>query len=78
MDTPGDVERMFGPPWRTGIEDGLATWTYGEYKYSLFGATRTRDLVIRFAPNGVVSSYSFSSDQPEDARIKPRPAEPLF
>ena len=77
-DTPADIERMFGAPWRTGIEDGQATWTYGDYKRSLFGETRTRDLVVRFAPNGVVSSYSFSSDLPEDAHIKPKPAEPIF
>lgn len=76
--TPADIERLFGLPWRTGIEDGERTWTYGDYKRSIFGDTRTRDLVVRFAPNGVVSSYSFSSDQPEDAGIKPKPAEPIF
>jgi hypothetical protein len=76
--TPSDIERMFGPPWRTGIEDGQTTWQYGDYKHGLFGATKTRDLVVRFAPNGVVSSYSFNSDQPEDSHIKPKPAEPIF
>jgi hypothetical protein len=76
--TRADVERMFGPPWRTGIEDGETTWTYGDYKRSLFGGAHTRDLVVRFAPNGVVSSFSFSSDLPEDAAIKPRPTETPF
>jgi len=76
--TAADIEKMFGPPWRTGIEDGETTWQYGDYKRGLFGATRTRDLVVRFAPNGVVSSYSFNSDQPEDSHIKPKPAEPIF
>lgn len=76
--TPADIERMFGPPWRTGIEDGETTWQYGDYKRGLFGGTRTRDLVVRFAPNGVVRSYSFNSDQPEDSHIKPKPAEPIF
>jgi len=65
-----DIERMFGPPWRTGMEDGRKTWTYGDYKWSLAGATRTRDLVVRFDPSGTVTSYSFSSDQPEDADLE--------
>jgi hypothetical protein len=78
VDTPADIERAFGKPWRTGIEDGQTTWTYGDYKRSLFGDTRTRDLVVRFAPNGVVASYSFSSDLPEDAHIKPKTPEPIF
>jgi hypothetical protein len=76
--TPADIEKMFGKPWRTGMEDGETTWQYGDYKRGLFGSTKTRDLVVRFAPNGVVSSYSFNSDQPEDSHIKPKPAEPIF
>jgi hypothetical protein len=68
-----DIERMFGPPWRTGMEDGQKTWTYGDYKWTLVGQTRTRDLVVRFDRNGVVTSYSFSSDQPEDSHIEARP-----
>ena len=76
--TPADIEKMFGKPWRTGMEDGETTWQYGDYKRGLFGSTKTRDLVVRFAPNGVVSSYSFNSDQPEDSHIKPKPSEPIF
>ncbi len=56
-----DVTDLFGTPWRTGMEDGRTTWTYGIYKYSLFGADDTQDLLIRFDPNGVVRSYTFSS-----------------
>jgi SmpA/OmlA family protein len=62
--TRDEVHRMFGEPWRTGIEDGRRTWTYGRYKYKLFGETETRDLVIRFDPNGVVASYTFNSAPP--------------
>ena len=76
--TPADIKKMFGEPWRTGMEDGETTWQYGDYKRGLFGSTKTRDLVVRFAPNGVVSSYSFNSDQPEDSNVKPKPAEPIF
>ena len=48
--TRDEVHRMFGEPWRTGLEDGRRTWTYGHYRYKLFGTTETRDLVIRFDP----------------------------
>ncbi|WP_432822749.1 hypothetical protein [Trichloromonas sp.] len=64
----GDVMALFGPPWRTGIEDGRETWTYGHYKYSMFSDAKTRDLVLRFDPSGKVASYTFNSTYPEDRR----------
>jgi SmpA / OmlA family len=67
--TRSDVERMFGEPWRTGIEDGQRTWTYGRYRYSILGDAVTRDLVVRFDAKGVVSSYTFNSTHPEDAAL---------
>ena len=56
-----DITDVFGRPWRTGMEDGKVTWTYGIYKYSLFGADDTQDLLIRFDNQGLVRSYTFSS-----------------
>ena len=64
--TREQVREMFGSPWRTGIEDGQPTWTYGHYHYALLGNTRTRDLVVRFDAHGVVASYTFSSTDPKD------------
>ena len=46
--TRTDIQRMFGNPWRIGVEDGKTTWTYGHYRYKLFGRAKTRDLVVRF------------------------------
>jgi outer membrane protein assembly factor BamE (lipoprotein component of BamABCDE complex) len=62
--TRDDVQRMFGEPWRTGLEDGRRTWTYGRYRYKLFGPAETCDLVVRFDANGVVVSYTFNSAPP--------------
>lgn len=56
-----DISQMFGAPWRTGLEDGQQTWTYGAYKYSLFENAETQDLLVRFDSQGVVHSYTFSS-----------------
>jgi hypothetical protein len=64
--TQEEARSLFGEPWRTGVEDGLRTWTYGNYHYSLFGRARTRDLVLRFNDQGVVVSYTFNSTEQED------------
>jgi len=61
--TQEEVERLFGPPWRTGIEDGERTWTYGHYRYYLLGPAHTTDLVIRFSPDGVVRSYTYNTTE---------------
>ena len=67
--TQDEVRRRFGAPWRTGLEDGQRTWTYADYHYTLFGGTRTRDLVIRFDAEGRVESYTFNSTHAEDANL---------
>ena len=59
------VEELFGPPWRTGLEDGDLTWTYGRYEYALFQPARTADLLVRFDERGIVTAFSFSSTSPE-------------
>jgi outer membrane protein assembly factor BamE (lipoprotein component of BamABCDE complex) len=67
--TRDEIHRMFGEPWRTGLEDGRRTWTYGHYKYSLFGPARTQDLVIRFDPKGTVASYTFNAAPPLEGSL---------
>jgi hypothetical protein len=59
--TQTEIEAMFGKPWRTGIEDGLVTWTYGKYHYSAFSQAQTKDLVVRFDNNKIVRSYSYNT-----------------
>ena len=59
--TQREIREIFGEPWRVGIEDGKNTWTYGNYKYSLFGADETEDLVIRFDNRDIVRSYTFNT-----------------
>ena len=66
--TQHEVRQMLGEPWRTGLEDGQRTWTYGYYKYNLLGASQTRDLVVRYDDKGLVRSYTFNSTYPEDVQ----------
>ena len=60
--TQSDIINLFGPPWRTGLENGKTTFTYGKYHYSVMGGTSTSDLVIRFDQNNVVESYNFNTN----------------
>jgi outer membrane protein assembly factor BamE (lipoprotein component of BamABCDE complex) len=64
--TRNQVRQTFGEPYRVGLEDGQQTWTYLHYRYSAFGPTRTRDLVVRFDESGLVSSYTFNTTEPGD------------
>ena len=63
--TQAQIRAMFGEPWRVGVEDGRRTWTYGRYRYQLFGEPSTTDLVVRFDNKNVVVSYSFSTTERE-------------
>lgn len=58
--TRAQIEEMFGPPWRIGLESGQTTWTYGHYRYSLFGNDQTSDLVVRFDSDQRVASYTYN------------------
>lgn len=64
--TRAEVREMFGPPWRTGLEDGMPTWTFARYRYSLFGDEETEDLVVRFDTNWVVTSYTFNTTEHDE------------
>jgi outer membrane protein assembly factor BamE (lipoprotein component of BamABCDE complex) len=61
--TQNDIYTTFGSPWRTGLDSGMKTWTYGNYYYTLFGDGSTEDLVIKFDKRGVVSSYIFNTSK---------------
>ncbi len=63
--TRAEIQEMFGPPWRTGIEDGYETWTYGRYRYAIFSDAKTKDLVVRFDDQGIVMSYTFNTTEHE-------------
>ena len=59
--TQADIQRAYGAPFRTGVEDGDVTWTYLNYRLRLFGQPCTQDLVVRFGREGTVKSYSFNT-----------------
>jgi hypothetical protein len=67
--TRQQVESKVGAPFRTGYDTGLLTYTYAFYRYSVFQPARTKDLTIRFNPNGTVQSYSFASSFEDDKKV---------
>ncbi len=58
-----------GDPFRVGVDDGDPTWTYGYYKYSLFDESVTKDLIIRFGPDGKVKSFTLNTSFPEEKAV---------
>ena len=64
--TEKEIRTVFGPPWRVGMEDGQRTWTYGRYRYSLFGETKTKDLVVRFNEQKVVASFTYNTTEHDE------------
>ncbi len=61
--TQNDVYTMFGAPWRTGLDNGMKTWTYGDYHYNVFSENSAEDLVIKFDKRNVVSSFTYNTSK---------------
>lgn len=59
--TQDDIIKMFGQPWRKGMQNGVVMWTYGRYTYRVIGETDTKDLVIKFDNDKKVISYTFNT-----------------
>lgn len=57
--------RMFGEPYQVGLDSGDQTWRwfYGQRES---GTELSKDLSVRFNPDGTVKTYAFSSNFPED------------
>ena len=63
-----EILAKLGNPFRVGLEAGDQTWTYGYYRYSLFGESRTKDLVFRFDAAGKVKSWTLNTSFPEEKK----------
>ena len=61
------LERMFGPPYQVGLDSGDQAWRWF-YAQRDAGTELTKDLSVRFNPDGTVKAYAFSSNFPEDMK----------
>jgi hypothetical protein len=61
------LQRMFGEPYQVGLDNGDPTWRWF-FGQRDSGAEVSKDLTVRFSAEGIVKSYSFSSNFPDDLR----------
>ena len=62
--TQTEIGKMFGKPFKTGIQNGQPIWVYEHNSYHLVIGETSKDLVVIFDPNGVVQSHQFMSSEP--------------
>ena len=63
--THKEIETMFGPPFKKGIQNGYPVWTY-EYNYvNTLGSDIIKDMIIVFEKNGVVKSHQLMTNTPK-------------
>ena len=63
--THKEVKDMFGPPFKKGIQNGYAVWTYEYNHVNSFGSDIIKDMIIVFEKNGVVKSHQLMTNTPE-------------
>jgi hypothetical protein len=67
--TKADLLRMYGEPTQVGVKDGDQTWTWYYFKKGK-DADLSKQLEVTLNAQGVVKSYSFSSNFPEDMKSR--------
>ena len=62
--TQSDIEKMFGEPFKTGVQNGQPIWVYEDNHYSIIREETSKDLMIIYSLDGKVQSYQFMSSKP--------------
>jgi outer membrane protein assembly factor BamE (lipoprotein component of BamABCDE complex) len=69
--TKADLLKMYGEPTQVGMKDGDQTWTWYYFqKGSGKASDLAKQLEVTFNGQGIVKSYSFSSNFPEDMKTR--------
>ena len=69
VSTKKDIRRMFGEPFRTGVDNGYESWTFLYNRWVPWGKVRSKDLYIVFNKDSTVRAYTYNSnldDRPSD------------
>ncbi len=69
--THKEIQYMFGPPLKKGVQNGFPVWTYEYNFYNSLGNDITKDMVIVFDHQGVVKSHQMMTNQPHTGKIRP-------
>jgi hypothetical protein len=59
-----DVKKMFGEPFKAGVQNGQPVWVYEDHRYSIVNENKSKDLIITFNSDGIVQSHQFMSSIP--------------
>jgi hypothetical protein len=59
-----DIKKIFGEPFKTGIQNGQPVWAYENHQYSILRDHTSEDLIIIFSSDGIVQSHQFMSNKP--------------
>ncbi len=70
--TTGELLQRFGSPTQVGIENGDQTWTWVYVRAGALGQPLSKQLHVKFDDRGVVKSYSYTSNVPEEVQQKTR------
>ena len=62
--TQSDIKKIFGEPFKTGVQNGQPIWVYEDHHYSIIGNDTSKDLIIIFGLDGIVQSHQFMSNEP--------------
>ena len=60
-----EIQAMFGPPFKKGIQNGFRVWTYEYNHVNSFGSDIIKDMIIVFEKNGLVRSHQLMTNTPE-------------
>ena len=63
-----DLLKAFGEPTQVGVKDGDQTWTW--YYFQKGTPDLSKQLEVTFGAGGIVKSYSFSSNFPDDMKLR--------
>ena len=63
--THKEIQTMFGPSFKKGIQNGYPVWTYEYNHVNSFGSDIIKDMIIVFEKNGVVKSHQLMTNTPK-------------
>jgi len=63
-----DVSRVLKAPYSVGNSSGMQTWTYGYYKYRVFGKSHIKEIKFYWNADQTVNRFSFNSSFPGDIK----------
>jgi hypothetical protein len=65
LTTQEQIFEKFGAPFKKGLENDQAMWTYQYDKWNALGSAQSKDLVILFDNKNIVKAYRFTTSNPK-------------